>query len=133
MDQAGDCAQDKEDRNRSEPGIGQGLKLEVWSIADEEPRYRDGAARGAQRRDRDACVKPPHKLLEHEYPTGARCAKCRGEPSARTGGRECLDVVLVTAEGGRKKMTNARPHLDGRSLSAEREPGQTHHNPYAPR
>jgi hypothetical protein len=24
MDQAGDCAQDKEDRNRSEPGIGQG-------------------------------------------------------------------------------------------------------------
>jgi hypothetical protein len=24
MDQAADCAQDKEDRNRSEPGIGQG-------------------------------------------------------------------------------------------------------------
>jgi len=49
--------------------------------------------------------------------TGARCAKCRGEPSARTRRQECLDIVLVTAKGGRKKVANARPHLDGRPLS----------------
>ena len=45
------------------------------------------------------------------------------QASARTGGQERLDIVLVTAESGRKKMTDARPHLDGRSLSAESEPG----------
>jgi hypothetical protein len=44
----------------------------------------------------------------------------RGKPSACTGGQECFDIILVTAEGGRKKMTNARPHLDGRSLSRPR-------------
>src|SRR5262249_59853259 len=104
----------------SEPGIGQGLKLEVRSVAEEDPRYRDGASRSAQRRDCDPCVKSPHQLLEHEYRASARCAKCRGEPSAGTGGEECLDIVLVTAEGGRKKMPNAGPHLDGRPLSAQR-------------
>src|SRR5262249_3366200 len=52
-----------------------------------------------------------------------RCAERRGEPSARTRGKECLDIVLVTAEGGGKKMPNARSHLDGRPLPAECEPG----------
>ena len=55
--------------------------------------------------------------------TGARCAKCRGEPSARTRRQECLDIVLVTAKGGRKKVTNTRPHLDSRPLSTEGKPG----------
>ena len=36
--------------------------------------------------------------------------------------QECLDIVLVTAKSGRKKVANARPHLDGRALSAEGEP-----------
>src|SRR5271157_3771763 len=60
--------------------------------------------------------------------TGDRRAKCRGKPSARTRGQECLDIILVTAEHRRKKMTDARPHLDGRSLSAEGEPGAHRQN-----
>ena len=126
--QAGDRAHDEEDRNRSEPRIGQWLKLEVGLVAEKHPGHCDGAARGEQRRDRDPRVKPPHKLLEHEYRTGDRCAECRGKASARAGGQECLDIILVTAEGGRKKMTNARPHLDGGSLSAESEPGAHRQN-----
>src|SRR5262249_37165774 len=104
-------------------------KLEVRSVAEEEPRYRDGAARGAERRDRDPRIKAPHKLLEHEYRASARCAKCRGEPSAGTGGEECIDIVLVTAKGGRKKMTNARPHLDSRPLSTQGKPGAHRQHP----
>jgi hypothetical protein len=44
--------------------------------------------------------------VAHSVVTAIRVSN--GEPSARTGGQECLDVLLVTAEGGRKKMANAR-------------------------
>jgi len=84
--------------------------MEVRSVAEKEPRYRDGAARSAQRCHRNARIKPPDKLFEHEYRAGDRSAKCRGEPSACTGGEECFDIVLLTTKSGRKKIFDLRAY-----------------------
>jgi hypothetical protein len=111
-------------------GLNQARAAELLRTIDRQtlgqtPRNRAiaGSTMKIQPRSKTTIPTRAAKLLEHEYRTGDRRAKCRGKPSARTGGQKCLDIVLVTSKGGRKKMTNARPHLDGRSLSAEGEPG----------
>jgi hypothetical protein len=55
---------------------------------------------------------------------GSVAPEAKQRPDARnSGGRSGqIDIVLVTAKSGRKKVANARPHLDGRALSAEGEP-----------
>ena len=57
--------------------------MEIRGVTEEHARHRDRPCRGAECRNRDPGVEPPHQFLEHEDRTGNRRVEGSGEPGAR--------------------------------------------------
>ena len=97
--------------------------MEVRRIAEQHARHRDGGRRCAEGGDGDTALESLHQFLEDE--DGARDRRVEGGPEARAGpGRNQHPAVRpASTEYLSDKMSEARAHLDGGALAAEREAG----------
>ena len=111
------------ERSRFGVAVAEPADVEVRRVAEQQARHPDGGGGCAEGGDGDAALESLHQFLEDEDGAGDR--RVEGGAEARAG--SCRDqhpaVRPASAEYLSDKMSEARAHLDGRALAAEREAG----------
>lgn len=95
--------------------------MKVWRVAEKQAGNQDGRRRGAECRDRDVGIEPPHQLLEHEDGTRDRRVEGDGEPGPRTGSEERSAIRSAAAGNPADDMRHDGTHLHARPFAAKRQ------------
>ncbi len=96
--------------------------MKVGHVAEKQPGNQDGRRRGAERRDRDTGIEPPHQLLEHEDGTRDRRVEGNGEPGPCTSSEERSAIRPAAAGNPADDMRHDGTHLHARPFAAKRQP-----------
>jgi hypothetical protein len=122
-DQAGASPENEEQRAYREVRHDQSRQMEILPVAQNRAGDRDGAGRGAERRDRHPQFEAAHQFLEHENGAGDR----RVERSRKAGPGACSQqhaaIGPIAPEGSADEMAESAGHVHARPLAAERQSG----------